>query len=62
MQAKPKKTIEKKTIEMVKLSRDLEGYVHAPSGFMPQAAYEQVRLAHPESKLPAHADLPPLNA
>jgi len=59
MKAKQAKAAEK-TLEMVKLTRDLDGYVHAPSGFLPQVAYEQMRLAHPELHLPAHAELPTL--
>jgi hypothetical protein len=49
-------------LEMTRIARDLDGYVHTPNGFLSREGYEECRLAHPEVALPAHSALPLLDS
>jgi len=41
-----------------KLERDLDGYVHTPSGFLPRAQYEMIRRQNPGAGLPPWEAIP----
>lgn len=45
-------------LEMRRLLRDLDGYVHSPCGFLSRERYEKVRAAHPDRGFPAYKDIP----
>lgn len=47
---------------LLMLLRDLEGYVHTPRGYMPEAGYHQCREKNPDVGLPRYEDIPLMTA
>ena len=45
-------------LETHPITRDLDGNVHTPSGFLPHEAYDQVRADNPGAGLPLWEHIP----
>jgi hypothetical protein len=46
------------TIEMRRLLRDADGFVHTPRGYIAGEGYDHMRDAHPEQHYPRREDIP----